>query len=76
MQVTVLAIEHEHGTNITVHASELGAMTVLYEFVEKYWDTMENPDTPSGDMKEDIATYFDYYELTESFIMQTTELQP
>jgi hypothetical protein len=47
-----LIIEHNHGTDVTVHRSREGALAKVDQFVSDWWDTEMGEDEP---MPEDPA---------------------
>ena len=81
MNVWVLNIDHQHGNNISVHATEAGAVAELYEYVSDFWeqetareDFLTNPEIPM-DQQEAIRAYFtlwtdEYYSIEEHVVLQ------
>jgi hypothetical protein len=77
--VHVLAIEHRHGTDISVHRTETGARLALYDYVAENW-ALEIPKRkiPAKPGKA-IARYFE--EMAggcgegESYILESREVE-
>lgn len=68
-----LAIEHQHGTDITIHRTREGALAKVDQFVADWWDTEMGEDDP---MPEDAAearqSYFE--KVDESYIITDTAI--
>jgi hypothetical protein len=62
--VCVLIIDHKHGRDIEVHASEGSALESLSQYASEYWDIKEQGQIP-GDMDEVIEDYFNYHDGNE-----------
>lgn len=55
--VTVVTIDHRHGTTVSAHRTEAGAQRVLREHVETWWHELADepgpvPDSPSAAIDE------------------------
>lgn len=60
MDVWILVIEHDHGSDASVHHSEVGAREWLFAFVDEWW-IHELPDRVMPDDPEiAIYEYFDH----------------
>lgn len=66
--VTVLRIEHRHGTDVTVHSTEAGADKWLADYCREWWEPQY-----MGDMPEGVWDMIDvYFEQTENEFYETT----
>lgn len=57
-EVTVTAIEHKHGTNLSAHLTSEGARDGVYGFAAEWWQEDEMGPIPD-DREETIAVYFE-----------------
>lgn len=72
-QVWVLAIDHRHGTNLTVHRSEEGACASLLAYVQDNWTQELGQAVQPNDEDELIETYFERVE-DESYTIEPAEV--
>lgn len=69
--VTVVTIDHRHGTTVSAHRTEEGAQRVLHEHAETWWH--ELADDP-GPVPEDAAAAIEEYFARHSSDFYTSEV--
>lgn len=69
--VTVVTIDHRHGTTVSAHRTEEGAQRVLHEHAETWWH--ELADDP-GPVPEDAAAAIEEYFARHPSEFYTTEV--
>lgn len=79
--VWVLTVDHRHGRDTWVHATEEGAFGHLADYVSDWWtelvgrnDRVELPDEAPADTREAINTYFEtvgdeYYDIESKEVL-------
>lgn len=73
--VYVLIIEHRHGTNVDVSASQQGALDALADYVNQWWEhEMPGKAVPSN-AGEAIEQYFEAVE-SEFYGVHECEVKP
>lgn len=71
--VTVLILEHKHGSDAYVFRAEADAKRKLIGFVRDWWDA-DGPDTDIPD--DDDAAIAEYFKVSgESYTIQGAEIQ-
>lgn len=73
MNVTVLRIEHRHGTNVTPCSSSETAEKRLWEYVNNWWPEEVGGTMPS-DRQTAIDQYFEKMGGTEYYAFDDTEM--
>ena len=79
--VWVLVIDHEHGTNISAHATEDGAKYALYEYCREWWDdAISEQYGKLADLSRDAAidAYFDCHNTcldSEWYILEESKIE-
>jgi hypothetical protein len=73
--IYILTINHRHGSNISAHKSQEGALNALAQYVAQEWE-QEMPEGRSIPENEGdaIESYFSRMEDQESFGIEETEL--
>ena len=80
--VWVLAIDHKHGTDISVHTTEKGARKALYQYCAEWWgEDLDKKYGPLKDLERDdvIQAYFDFFQMwsnPEWYILECHQLEP
>jgi hypothetical protein len=68
----VAIITHDHGTNVTVAATEALAMEAVADFADYWWDDeMDGRERPTGpeDRSDLVAEYFEARSDCESYLV-------
>lgn len=74
MKVWVLAISHRHGTDVSVHRSEAGALDNLFSYVGDWWENdAPREEVIPHDRGEAIDRYFELV-TDEFYSLEATEL--
>lgn len=73
-EVTVLAVDHKHGTNFSAHTTYESALGDLHDYVATEWPTRGEGDMPD-DRDEAIEAYFHENAADESWVMVGCPLQ-
>lgn len=82
MTVWFLSIEHKHGSDTTIHASEAGARACLATYCREWWEEVAPEDAdgePMSPPEQDddvIRAYFDGDDAHECFTLEALEVQP
>lgn len=72
--VYVLTIEHDDGTNVSVHLTRETAELALYAFVDAWWeDELYGVPMPEG-REQTIRDYFDKMDGEEAWAIEAVEL--
>jgi len=79
-RVWVLAIEHRHGTELSVHRTDTSAYKAVFEWVQEWWDnempvtSIHPPHRPimPTDHTKAIGAYFENVDNEDYIIVQST----
>lgn len=74
----VLTIEHRHGANVHVHATEAGANATLHKYVCNWWQdavVRQGVGVMPSDPQEAIDVYFDAMQHSEYYTLTETTLE-
>ena len=73
--VTVVTIEHRHGTDTYVCATNAGAWKMLREYVAEWWETEAVPGKIPKHAVDAVNAYFSHLD-TEFYAIEETLLRP
>jgi hypothetical protein len=74
--IWILSITHKHGTTVTAHRNQEGALDELANYVAQFWlEEMGDEAIPSAD-GDAIQAYFAKLSDREYFSIEECELQP
>lgn len=78
--VFVVIIDHAHGTNVSVHATETGAMDAVFAYVDQEWESeglleKEGP-IDNFSTEKAIELYFEEMEDSETWDVLKEEVGP
>jgi hypothetical protein len=75
MQIHVLMIEHQHGTNFSAHRTEQGAFAALNAYVAENWEHEMRGDTKPDDPDAAAEIYFEKMCDREGWLLDAVELE-
>lgn len=81
-RVTILTIDHRHGSNVYVCRNEDVAEQELLTFVKEWWDEIPGMEDMPSDPWEAINAYFEahaddeWYSMDSEDVIEPSEVQP
>jgi hypothetical protein len=75
LPVWILRISHRHGSDVTVHRTQDGAMDALYQYVYQWWSSEGLRGRCPENRDRAIARYFEA-QADEYWDLDAGELQP